>query len=136
MTTYPEFWSDPSFEMEDLIGKTFDSVVQDDDRIIMTSVTGDKYFFHHFQNCCEFVTIKEIVGDLNDLVGTPIVEAEEACSGSETTESEYGFSDHETWTFYKLGTMRGHVNISWYGSSNGYYSESVDKTLVKAKKDE
>ena len=70
----------------------------------------------------------DIVGDLNDLIGHRLIEAEEATSVYETPEGieDPEFSDDSfTWTFYKLSTIKGCVNIRWYGSSNGYYSEEV-----------
>lgn len=113
----------------DLVGKTLSSVnQQDDERITFTTVDGESYLMYHRQDCCESVTIEDVNGDLNDLVGTPILFAEESSSNDRPPDvpaPEYG-DDSETWTFYRIGTVKGTVVIRWYGSSNGYYSESVD----------
>lgn len=78
--------------------------------------------FFHCQDCCETVKIKEIVGDLNDLEGVPLLESEV------TTESSWNdeMYEHETYSFYKFRTQKGFVTITWVGCSNGYYSETVD----------
>lgn len=85
----------------------------------------------HYQDCCESVSIEDVVGEWNDIIGTPITLAEEVTDTtspkSETSsDGSWTWTDESsTWTFYKLGTVNGYVTIRWYGTSNGYYSESV-----------
>ena len=123
-------WGTPSFEIADMIGQTFSKVdnIGGTD-LVFTKDNGDKYVFHHSQNCCEHVYIEDIVGDLSDLEKSPILEAE-CISNCGVDENEYGTF---TWTYYKFGTIKGCVNVRWYGSSNGYYSESVDQSLISKK---
>lgn len=107
----------------DLKGRTFVSVQDNQDgEVVFTEADGTKYTMLHQQECCESVRIEDICGDLQDLVGSPLVEAEEE-SNSEST-GDWG--DTCTWTFYKFRTKKGAVTLRWYGTSNGYYSESVD----------
>lgn len=122
--------------IEILKGKTLTTVEvnNNNDEILFTTDTGEKYKMYHEQDCCEGVSIEDINGDLQNLVGSPITLAEESTNNepkSETTnagtENEYTWTDESaTWTFYKLATVKGYVDIRWYGTSNGYYSESVD----------
>ena len=70
----------------------------------------------------------DIVGELKDLIGVPLLMAEEVTNaqdvnppGVEVPEDQDSF----TWTFYKIATINGYVTLSWYGESNGYYNESV-----------
>lgn len=124
------YWSNKDVKMEDMVGQTFVSIVDSDDEIRFVTDTGKTYLMHHQQDCCEGVSIESIVGDLQDLIGTPILKAEEATSGElqpwEVQEENGWYEDSFTWTFYKFATIKGYVDIRWYGSSNGYYSESVD----------
>ena len=82
---------------------------------------------YHSQDCCEDVSIDDIVGNLEDILNQEILIAEEV-SNKDPKPEEY----HEscTWTFYKIVTNRGAVTLRWYGTSNGYYSESVDFVLL------
>lgn len=107
--------------IEELQGKTLNNVAVDreNDEIIFTTTTGEKYKMYHQQDCCESVTIEDINGDINDLINTPILLAEERTNENET---DWG---HETFTFYTFRTSKGDVDIRWHGESNGYYSESV-----------
>lgn len=113
----------------DLVGKTLTAVENDDnERLVFTLDTGEQYKLYHYQDCCEDVQIEDIAGDLNDLVGSPILMAEEAIHDRENPDGVEipSYQDSFTWTFYKLATVKGYVTVRWYGESNGYYSESVD----------
>lgn len=117
-------------EFSELQGKTLTQVHQyEDAEIVFVCDDGKTYELYHSQDCCESVVIESVVGDYADLIGTPILLAEESVSENPPiTPADFrGYiNDSNTWTFYKLRTIKGSVDIRWHGSSNGYYSESVD----------
>ncbi len=105
---------------KEIIGKTIKNIEKyDDDNLYFNFTTGEKWHMYHEQNCCERVHIEDIIGDLDDLVGSPLIIAEER-TGKNPHASESG-----TWTFYAFATLKGYVDIRWNGESNGYYSEAV-----------
>lgn len=126
-------YTDFKIEVSELLGKTITKIDKiDNDALIFYCDNGLKYKMFHDQDCCESVEIVDINGDLEDLIGTPILKAEQVSnfepSSPEDIEktkevNEWGSC---TWTFYKFATKNGYVDIRWFGESNGYYSESVD----------
>lgn len=118
-------------DIELLKGKVFRRVYRDkhngSDAIFFEEVNGNVYVMYHAQDCCEDVYIDDINGNLEDLVGSKLELAQEAFSNDDPKrDDEDDYEDYScTWTFYKFGTEKGYVDIKWYGTSNGYYSESV-----------
>lgn len=121
--------------ISDMVGKTFVKVKQEGDEIKFVLEDGTYFVMYHCQDCCEDVFIDTITGDLSDLENTPILVAEERNADDEIAaqkllglwkEKEHFSQESETWTFYTFRTLKGSVDIRWYGTSNGYYSESVD----------
>lgn len=114
-------------EISQLIGQTLSSVTvyESNDEIIFITTEGKGYRMYHCQECCENVEIEDISGDLNDLVGAPILQAEESINEDEGPVPSEHYESF-TWTFYKLATVKGYVTIRWLGESNGFYSEGVD----------
>lgn len=90
----------------------------------ITSPATDQLRMFHYQDCCEGVEVDDVIGDIADLVGEIVLVAEERINPDNAPIRED--DDSYTWTFYELATIKGSVTIRWYGSSNGYYSESVD----------
>lgn len=98
------------------------------DEVVFKTTKGREFVLFHDQDCCEYVAIEDICGDLEDLIGDPILLAEESTSENETPPGfkppEY--PDSFTWTFYRIATVNATITIRWFGESNGYYSEGVD----------
>ena len=87
---------------------------------------GSLFYMKHFQDCCECVSVEDI-DQTTDLVGTKWQGYEETYKEGES--DEWGSS---TWSFYHIYTSGGYVWVRWYGSSNGYYSESASCGFVEA----
>ena len=112
-----------------LMGKTLIKIevksgIEYDDEILFICSDGTRYLMYHNQSCCESVTIEDICGDIDSLIGSPILVAEER--HNEPFPAKYSGAESYTWTFYTLATVNGYVDIRWYGESNGCYSEEVD----------
>ena len=110
-------------KIEEMVGKVFTSVRNEGTELVFQNATESFVFFHQ-QDCCESVSIEDVCGDLQDLVGEPLLLAEEVQG-----ETPVDFNEREyesvTWTFYKFATRKGYVDVRWLGESNGYYSEGV-----------
>lgn len=95
------------------------------DVIEFTCLSGRRMLMYHSQDCCESVSVEDVTGDIADIIGSPILKAEE------TSNNEESEGDSTTWTFYHFSTIKGTVTLRWLGQSNGYYSESVDFVELK-----
>ena len=122
---------DKYLNIDVLNGKVLTKIVVNDhnDRIEFTTSDGNVYCMYHEQDCCESVDIEDINGDLQTLIGHPIIRAEEVTNDQSHPDGyespEYGHESF-TWTFYTISTIKETVTIRWFGESNGYYSESVE----------
>lgn len=113
----------------ELLNKIIFKIDNYDDRINFYCTDGHIYSMYHEQDCCESVSIDDINGDLDDLIGSPILMADESTSSNtkmDGTPLDDEYQESCTWTFYKFATIKGYVDIRWFGGSNGYYSESVN----------
>lgn len=119
--------------LNELIGQTLVEVDRELDALHFYTEGGKHYVFQHPQTCCEDVYIEDVIGDLNDLVGSPLVMAEEVTSRDHPDGFNLEYEPESClWTFYKFATTKGYVDVRWFGSSNGNYSEAVKLSIVDA----
>lgn len=130
-----------------LLGMTFDNIVVDPNKEYIEFYTtctawgkqkGTFVLTHELDGWeGAEVLLEDITGDLNDLIGEPILRSEEVCSRENLDDrdfSEWNYSDKEEdkdsathiWTFYKLATRKGYVDMRWLGNTcYEHYSEAV-----------
>jgi hypothetical protein len=111
-----------------IIGKTFtaiDGMEPESWKVTFTLATGERLAMDTLQDCGESVELVEVIGDVEDLLNSPIVSYEEVEDPDEDPDFDYSGKSH-TWTIYKFETMKGFVTLRWLSESNGYYSEGVD----------
>ncbi len=90
-------------------------------------ILTDKYRYdlYHEQDCCEYVRLVNVIGDIDNILNEEIIFAEE--DGGANDPDWYGdyYNDSHTWTKFVLGTKNANVEFWFLGESNGYYGESV-----------
>jgi len=96
--------------------------------VVFDLADGRRFGMAHQQNCCEYVRVHSIVGDLQNIIGTPVLSALEI--DGDPVGIEFEPSESHTFTTFKITTEKGTVEIIWLGESNGYYGESVSFSEV------
>lgn len=121
-------------DLDLLLGYTLTAVRTNDrgTEIYFDRADGVTIRMFHLQDCWESVRIEDICGDLSDLIGSPLLVAEEATRRATFDEA----AESGTWTFYRFRTLKGSVDIRWLGTSNGRYSENVEIAALSASEKE
>lgn len=120
------YWYSNEVEFSDMLGATMaeiEGAKVGSEEMTFRANDGRVWRLAHIQDCCESVELNEVIGDIADLIGSPILRAELVVSRDGEPKPEY--PDSWTWSFYKLATIKGEVVLRWLGESNGYYSETV-----------
>lgn len=118
-----------------IVGKTITKInVVGEEAIEFLCSDNTMYKMYHQQDCCEDVFLEDICGNLQDLIGVPVLQFEEVSNEEDDSGPRELGDDSYTWTFYKFATVHGYVTIRWYGSSNGYYSEDVEFVEINRRK--
>lgn len=110
-----------------LIGKTIDKIDGgvESRKLVFHTSDGLVYAMYHIHVCCEDVYVDDIIGNLEDIIGSPVLRASEETSDENPEGVKKEYQDSFTWTFYHIATIKGAITIRWYGESNGCYSEDV-----------
>jgi hypothetical protein len=125
--------TDVNCDFSELEGKVIIEVTdmeQGSSEVVFRCSDGSRYRMYHDQDCCENVSVEDVCGDVDDIMNTMIISAQEVVNPEDAEDRPD--EDSYTWTFYNISTLKGYLTLRWYGSSNGYYSESVSFKRLSA----
>lgn len=123
-------------DTQELIGKTPTKAYVEKGALLFEFDDGSAYTLDGESDCCNSpASVEDVCGDLNDLVGLPLLLAEEVSNGDAPEGQPEGAQESYTWSFYKFGTVKGRVTVRFLGSSNGYYSETAYLRQTTAPRD-
>ena len=112
-----------------LVGKTITEIqggFAGSEAIVFSCSDDTIYRMYHSQQCCESVSVQDIVGDMDRLIGWVVQSAYVDSNCGNNCDGFSGTDEVQQWTFYRITTMNGEtVTIRWYGTSNGWYSMDV-----------
>ncbi len=121
-------------DLNAIVGKTLVSITgleagSDEARFVCTD--GSEYRMVYHQDCCASCDLVDVVGDVSDLIGSPLLKAKESTNSDQPPPEGTWADSSYTWTFYSFRTVKGSVDVRWFGSSNGYYSEEASFEEVR-----
>lgn len=120
--------------LEKLKGQTvveIDGMKEGSEEVTLKTKEGNTLVLRYEHDCCASCSICQVDGDPMDLLGAKLLMCETVTGASigvdedlDESGNDPGEYDSHTWTFVKFASVHGYVTLRWYGSSNGYYSES------------
>ena len=121
----------PSYKLQ---GNVIHKIVRSDNELLFLTDDGLMFMLEHRSDCCETVELIDICGDLEDLLFSPIIGCEIVTNNTDPPVEDTSYPPESfTWTFVKIWTVFGSVTLRWYGTSNGYYSETADLYRIHPK---
>ena len=96
-------------DISHIIGETLYDIriSKDNTEIAFYGESGQNFGMYHSQDCCEYVYIEDITGELSDLENTPILLAQETSNTNNPKTDEDEYTD-ESWTWISPACLRRH----------------------------
>jgi hypothetical protein len=123
----------PDCSVEELVGKKIVDLAENHEGdLTFTMSDGSIYEMGYVPDCCATCVVESGLDDLKAMIGQKLVAVTEDSSKETPADVKQEYTpESQTWTFYTFRSNKATAQLRWFGSSNGYYSESV--TFRRAK---